>query len=281
MGIVTLSYQYSNMEHVGPAMMTTADLMLTFSPIYRDRWTREGIHPGTFADIGYVFDTSFELIRDRASIRRAKLVDAGADFVICYFDESVQHDNKYGIISIHDHRAEIFALARLVLDDPSLGVVVKTQFRRNSPDLLNDSLLAQTRGTGRYVELAQGAHRNIVFAAEAALCADIAIGHALGATAALEAAMAGVRSILINPYGASGAIDLFYAQADVVYPSLPAALKAIEAFRAGAQEYSRLGDWSPILSWFDPFRDGQSGRRLRSLLEQIVMRDLPDASFDR
>jgi hypothetical protein len=270
--MATLSYQYSNMEHVGPGMMSTADLMLVFSPTYRDRWVRNGIRPGAFVDIGYVFDTSFPLLRRRASVRRARLAEAGARFVVCYFDENVQHD-KYGIIGASDHHDEIIRLARGVLEDPALGVIVKTQFRRNSPDGLMHPALVEARRTGRYLELAAGAHRNIVFAAEAALSADLAVGHALGATAALEAALAGARAVLINPYGTTGANDTLYAQGDIVYPSLEAALEAIAAFRGGVSARAGLGDWSAILGRFDRFRDGRAGHRMRAVLEAIVTRD--------
>jgi hypothetical protein len=133
--------------------------------------------------------------------------------------------------------------------------------------------LVEARRTGRYLELAAGAHRNIVFAAEAALSADLAVGHALGATAALEAALAGARAVLINPYGTTGANDTLYAQGDIVYPSLEAALEAIAAFRGGVSARAGLGDWSAILGRFDRFRDGRAGHRMRAVLEAIVTRD--------
>jgi len=272
--ITTLSYQYSNAGKAGPVMKTAADIMLTFSPLYHRLWIGDGIRPGRFTDIGYVFDASFGHVRRRARGHRRLLEKAGAQFVICYFDESVLRD-KYGLISDKDHCAEILALLQVVLEDPSVGLVVKTQFRSNSPQNFAEitALLAAAKATGRYLELVYGTHRNIVFPAEAALSADIAIGHAVGATAALEAALAGVRSILLNPYGMKGENDTLYAQADIVYPSMMAALGAIRSFRSGTPEYVRLGDWSPIIGHFDPFRDGCAGHRMRALLEQVVMRE--------
>jgi hypothetical protein len=256
--------------------MTTADIMLTFAPLYHERWKRSGVGPGRFADIGYLYDTSFNYVRRRARGHRCRLKKAGAQFVICYYDENVLHvHDKYGLFSFKTYCAEILALLGLVLDDPSIGVVVKTQFQRNSPQNLSDvvTIRAEAEATGRYLELVYGTHRNIVFPAEAALPADIAIGHAAGATAALEAAMAGVRCILLNPYGMRDANTALYAKVDVVYPSLPAALKAIHAFREGAPDREGLGDWSSVIGHFDPFRDGRAGHRMRALLEQVVMRE--------
>ena len=269
--IVTLSYQYSNIPYAVPCMMTTADVMLTFSRRYDERWTHDGIRPQSFVNIGYIFDSSFRVVRDRARACRSKLEEAGAKFIICYFDESVQHD-KYGLISDQDHRDEILALAQLVLNDPCVGLVVKTQFMHNSPQRfgeLNDAL-ALARGTGRYVELSHGVHRNIIFPSEAALSADITIGHAVGGTAPLEAALAGGRCILLNPYDWV-VTDTRHAQADIVYPSMTVALEAIHKYRKGDPDLACLGDWSAIVGQFDPFRDGRAGHRLRKLLEQTVL----------
>jgi hypothetical protein len=286
--ITTLSYQYANVDKVPPIMMTCADVMLTFAPLYHQRWTRDSVTPGSFADMGYLYDTSFKFVRRRARDHRRRLTKAGAQFVICYFDESVLH-GKYGLIGEQDHCAEILVLLQLVIEDPSVGVVVKTQFRFNSPQNFDEiaAALAAAEATGRYLELVYGTHRNIIFPAEAALSADMAIGHSVGATAPLEAALAGVRSIILNPYGIKGENDSLYAQADIVYPSMMAALEAVRSFRSGASEYARLGDWSPIIGHFDPFRDGRAGHRMRALLERVVMRketepvDLQHHSFEK
>jgi hypothetical protein len=117
--------------------------------------------------------------------------------------------------------------------------------------------------------LHHGATRNIVFPAEAALSADITIGHTMGATASLEAALAGSRSILLNPYGFKSDNDLLYAQADIVYETMFDALKAVEGFRNGERKYAGLGDWTPIISSLDPFRDNRSSDRLKDLLIQV------------
>ncbi len=89
---------------------------------------------------------------------------------------------------------------------------------------------------------------------------------------ALEAALAGARSIIINPYGLKSTNDSLYAQCDIVYPSLSKALEAIDNFLKGNPELARLGDWSPILKHFDPFRDRQAGFRVLEILEEAIQR---------
>ena len=270
LNIHTVSYQYSNMGEVGPLMMTAADTMFSFSPLYHERWTRNGIRPKDFVDTGYLFDRAFDRIRDRARSCRDQLARAGATFVICYLDESVQHD-KYGLIHPGDHIGEIRKLIDHVLRDPSSALVVKTQFQRNSPRNHdgNGDLISRATQSGRYKELSHGMLRNNIFPAEAALCSDIVIGHAVGATAALETALTGARCIMLNPYGFKSASDPIYREADILYPSIETALAAIEDYRTGKPERARLGDWSTIVDRFDPFRDGRSSERLRQHLERI------------
>ena len=273
--IQTVAFQYSNLAVVSPAMLTTADVMFVFSPLFKERWIFENIiRPKNFVENGYVFDSSFEFIQKSAENHRQKLENAGVEFVICYFDENANND-KYGLISADDHLKELQILINLLVEKTYLGLVVKSQFLYNSPQNLSDfeDSLNKAKATGRYLELAHGTHRNNVYPAEAALVSDMVIAHAVGGTAALEAVLVGARCVLLNPYGIQSENDKLYSKADIVYASMDAALDAIFHYKLGNPEYADLGDWSQIVDQFDSFRDGQAGHRMRDLLEQIVMRD--------
>jgi hypothetical protein len=271
MNISTLSYQYSNMSRVGPAMMTTADIMATFSPLYHGRWTHRDIAPGRFYDTGYLYNGAFRRIRERAGQHRRFLAKSGATFIVTFFDENAFR-GKYELVLREDLVEEIRTLLELVLRDPAFGLIVKSQFQRHSPVRFPElsEMRVAAESTGRYLELSHGTVRNTVFPAEAALAADVALGHAVGATAALESALAGTRTILLNPYGMKTENDRFYERADIIYPSLDAALAAIREYRVGHPARAGLGDWASILEHFDCFRDGQAGRRLKTLLEEAV-----------
>ena len=116
-----------------------------------------------------------------------------------------------------------------------------------------------------------GKHRNSVFPAEASLASDLVISHAIGGTAGLEVALAGGRSILLNPYSMQGANIELFKQADILYDNINIALNVISLFRQGKPEYKDLGDWSPIISKFDPYRDGKSATRLRKAIEKVLL----------
>ncbi len=274
LSIRTLSFQYSNMGKAGPLMLTTADIMVTFSRLYHERWTRrkEKVEPGSFIDVGYVYDGSFKYVKKRAKQHRKQLLDAGAIFIICFYDENA-FKGKYELVTQEDLLNEMQLLMEQVIDDPSLGLIFKNQFQWNAVGQFKglSELRKKALSTGRYIELSHGSVRNTVFPAEAALAADMAIGHVIGATAPLEAALTGTRTILLNPYGMKNENDILYEQADIVYPTMRNALDAIHEFRDGNITRSAIGDWMPILHHFDPFRDGKSDIRMRNLLANIIL----------
>jgi hypothetical protein len=267
----TIAFQYSNLASTSPVMLTTADSMLTFAPAARRHWQHRGIAPGEFADIGYTFDSAFAIVAPRARACRDRLRAAGAKFILGYFDETVQA-SKYGLTGPADHAAELRALLEQVVADPEIGLVTKVQYQRYSPSRISElkDLVRAAEATGRFAELLHGVHRNIILPAEAAQCADLVIGHAVGGTAALEAAMAGARAILLNPYGMSDLNHDAYRQADILFDGMAPALAAIQAHRAGQRP--SLGDWAPIRSHFDPFNDGNGGRRIRAAVDRVMSR---------
>jgi hypothetical protein len=270
-GIKTVMYQYSNLAFTSPRNMTTADIMATFSPRFHQTWRADGIEPRAFVDIGYVYDSAFDRVRARAAGWRQQLVAAGARFIVCYFDENVQ-TTKYGLTSPADNRADLHALAQWLVEDPTAGVIVKSQFGRNTPGQLHegDDTLARARSTGRYLELTHGTHRNVIFPAEAALASDLAIGHLIGATAALEAALTGTPCVLLSPHAVRTANDDLYRRAAIIFRSVENVLDAVGRKRAMETGLRALGDWSASLAEFDPFRDGHAADRLRGVIEHLV-----------
>jgi hypothetical protein len=263
-----VTFQYSNLAYPNVILAATSDQMLLFSDRYARMWSTGGIGPQRFTAIGYPFDAAFARVRSRAAALRSRLESAGARFVISYFDENVG-PHKYGFIEPAEFDDEIRALAQHVLDDPALAVIFKSQFRKRSPTvrLAADPVLAAAVRTGRMIDLYTGYHRNIVLPAEAALASDMALSQIIGATAALESALAGVRCVLVNFNGVRTANDELYARGQIVFDSFAGAMDAIDSYRAGDERYRALGDWNPFLHELDPFRDGQSAARVREVLE--------------
>lgn len=269
----TLTYQYSSLARFSPSMMSTADEMALFSSTFEGLWDYDGIRPVQFRVTGYLFDGVAHLVRARSMKLRKRLEGAGVRFVLCYFDESVQSGN-WGLVNEVDHRGELEQLADLVLGDPRFGLIVKSQFERTSPSRLyaRDSLFKRLAQTGRYEELCLGTHRNVIYPTEGALAADLSIGHIFGATAALEAAVAGCRAVLLNRYGLKTAHNHLYEKAPVVYTDLGSVLEAVRDEINGNARFPRVGDWEPIIDQLAPFRDGRAAERMRSWVTQATMR---------
>lgn len=268
--VKTIAYQYSNMGFASPSMLSTADRFLLFSDMYKQTFQVNDIAPQKFVTTGYLYDYVANLVREKSYKHREILMRAGAEFIVCYFDESVQH-GRWGGIGKQDHLSDLHTLAKTVLADPSFGVVLKSQFIHNSPSQLHkdDNVIQAAKATGRYLELAEGVHRNDIYPTEVALVADLCISHKGGATAAIEAALTGVRTVLLNTIGAKTVWDAVYAQADIEYGTIESLMEAIACYRSGVAEQQTIGDWSKILHEFDPYRDGKATIRLRSHVENI------------
>jgi hypothetical protein len=273
LNIRTLSLQYSNLPWVSPLMLANVDEMLTFSNEYRAIFCADGIGARQFQSVGYLYDSAGARVRARAAEGRRALEVAGARFIICYFDESVQAD-CWGAISRDEHLSDFLALARWVLNKGDRGLVIKSQFARNSPKTIfaGHPVFKELIASGRYVELGSGiGHRNTVFPVEGSLIADLSIGHLVGATAALEAAVAGKRAVLLNPKGIVTDHDLIYRKANIMYSRLSDLLMDLDIkLQAGSFDKSDLGDWSKIIRYFDPFRDGRSASRIQHAVRSPI-----------
>ena len=272
LGVSTLSFQYSCLPYPTLALATTAQRMVTFSPLFHSRFEWPPLPSPQFIDAGYTYDSSFALVRERARRTRAQMREAGAGFVIGLFDESVQRD-KFGLVSVQDYDSHLRAILEWLAANSDAGVIVKTQFRGNIALVGQElkQMLADAEATGRLRMPAHGSHRNNVFPAEVAFASDITIGYAIGTTASVEAALAGCRSLIVNEYGLVSDTDAMFADKDIVYTRLSSALAAIDRFRAGDPDRRDLGSWESIISQFDPYRDGQASRRLHRMVESSVI----------
>jgi len=273
-GVTTIAYQYSNLGIMSPLMLSTADKFILFSEMYSVVFSTADIRAGEYIVAGYLMDGIAPLVIKRAQNRRAELQLLGVKFVICFFDESVSTNKWLNATTIEAYLKEIHILAKSVIEDCSLGVIIKSQFIFNSLSKLypKDELIKAALQTGRFVELLYGSHRNDIYPTEAALSADFCIGYKSGATAALESALLGIRTILLNPYGHKVFFDDLLSRARVEYSSLEDLMGAIEQYRSGDMEGNLLGDWTPIIHYFHPHQKGSSIERLRNIIQLSALK---------
>jgi hypothetical protein len=272
LGISTVVYQFSNLAYINPMMMSTADKFLIFSEMYKKVFVTKNVRPREFIITGYLYDHIPLLVRRNSISHRSKIKDAGAEFIVCYFDESFQND-RWGSTTPKDHSDMVQKLAEMVIADSAIGVIIKSQFIRNTPSRLykDSALVSAAMNTQRFIELASGTHRNDIYPAEAALAADLCIGHKLGLTAVLEAALCGCRAVFINNNKLKSNWDYLYELANLEFDSIQSLETAITQYRNGDANQQSLGDWTDIIDFFDSYRDSCSVVRLRSIVEELLV----------
>lgn len=268
-GIRTIAWQYSTVAHPTFLMVTQADVTATFSSDFTEQFRAPFTGPDCVVPLGFPFDDVPGLVRGRSETARADLQSLGVQFVIGFFDEGVGSGRWFGLYNAADHRAMIEQLAQAVLDDPTLGVVVKPKYAHHDYRRIHpgSATIAAAFATGRFRQLSRGEHRNLIFAAEAAIVSDVVIGLLAGGTAAVEGALAGARSLLVRTRGDRSRIEPLLDGLDAIYPSIPDALQAIRRFRNGDPGKRSLGDWSSVASRFNAGGDGRTSERLRHLIE--------------
>jgi len=265
-GLETICLQYSNLALKTCQMQTTADKFLMFSEQYRKIFSDQTFSPRRLIITGYPYREAIKHIKSRAELTKKKLKEKGATTVLGYFDENV-HDEKFGLIDRQAHLSEMIKLAKAVLQHNNLAIVVKTQFMRNSiensyPD---DEQINAALDTGRFLGISEGDHRNNIYPAEVAISSDICVGHFFGATASLESALAGTRSVLINEFNAKPFYDQLLND-KLVFNKVDDVISFLEKHQFDPQRFGKIGDWTQILEIFDPFNDIYSYHRIREAI---------------
>jgi hypothetical protein len=266
-GGVSIGYQYSISEVSFCKKFVSAGehVQFVFSSLFERLWRDLEAPIGRYVQTGFIYDGAFQKIHDRnhAGRIRAQLLEQGAKFIACFFDENSL--NRWDFTVSDDMAADDYEyLLTWLLSDPTLGLVVKpkrsaTLFHRLSRLA---GLIDQARRTGRCLFLTSETIVGNVFPAEAALASDVCIGKLEGATAALEARLAGVPAVLMDTEGFRTHPFHAWGRGRVVFDDWPTLRRALEQFRAAPTAHPEFGDWGPVLDDLDPFRDGQATRRL-------------------
>jgi hypothetical protein len=132
-------------------------------------------------------------------------------------------------------------------------------------------VLRQAQATGRCVVYEGGALHGSVPPAAAALAADVAVhGHLFAATAGVEAALAGVPTLLMDREGWPESTLRRLGAGRVVFHGWDALWgTCLEHWQrpGGAPGF---GDWSDMLEELDPFRDGRAAERMGTYLEWLL-----------
>lgn len=265
-GVTTFGIQYSNLPVKNCLMDSTADKFLIFSNLFKNTFSDKYFSPKEFAVIGYPYRNVKMLVKSSAEICRSSLHEKGASLIIGYFDENII-EGKFSLTNEDHHYQDIIKLAKVVLSDNNIAVVMKPQFTTNTSKYNNDPIIKKAFQTGRFLELCRGNdRRNRVYPTEAGLISDICIGNVLGGTASLEVAVAEKRSVMINPYNVRPTWQGLFEDQNIIFQDLEIFLNEIRGMSKNDLFNTNIGDWTSILKNFDPYEDEMSFKRIQEAI---------------
>ncbi len=272
LGGISAIYQRALQVDPSPEITVNTDVMFGYSPLDAQVERRSGSMIPYHVAVGYFGDHRFPLLQPKARALRVLLQQQGADFVVSYFDENSGNDPRWH--TGHEFMRENYAfLLEKVLTQPRLGLVLKPKCpghlrRRLGPVV---ALLDQALATGRCSLFDEGILHSSYPPAVAALASDLAIhGHLCAGGAGFEAALAGVKTLLLDREGWSVSPLYELGLGRVVFQHWEALWEALECHRAYPNSNAQFGDWSPLLARLDPFRDGRGAERMGSYLGWLL-----------
>jgi len=223
---------------------------------------------------GYPQDHASSLLKNEAQKLRVKLMKNGAKKIIFVIDENSGDDDRWHTGHVLQRENYSFILQR-VLETPWLGVVFKPKASKTLRKRLGPiaDLLKEAEATGRchvYDDSAKGRHSTIAPVILAGLSADVCIhGHMSAGTAALECALEGIPTLLINREGVADSKLLELPKGSVIFEDWPACIDALMGYLDNPNSIDGFGDWSLIIDEFDPFRDGKAAYRIGTYMHWL------------
>jgi hypothetical protein len=271
-GGVTTMYQRAYDSHPSAETTVAADVAFGFSDFSAQLERRGGSCIRYHIVTGYLGDHRASRLRERAQRVRLALEAAGARRILAYADENSGEDARWH--TGHDFMRDNYRfLLQKLLEEPDLGLVLKPKVpaslrRRLGPVA---ELLARAEATGRCVMYRDGVLHGIAPPVAGALAADMLVhGHLCAGTAAVETALAGVPTLLLDREGWSVSPLYQLGVGRVVFTDWPSLWEACCArWRHPSQERG-IGDWSPLLEELDPFRDGRATERMTAYLSWLL-----------
>ena len=272
LGGATAIYQRAYDSRPSVETAVAVDIVFGFS---QSEAAKESLSKGDIpyhVTTGFLGDYRFPLLRGNARNIRQALKGHGAKRILAFFDENSGDDSRWH--TGHEFmRANYAFLIEKVLAEPWLGLVLKPKTPRTLRRRLGPvgELLKRAEATGRCYIFEDGVIQGSYPPAAAALASDIAIhGHLCAATAGLEAALAGVPTLLLDREGWHVSPLYRLGIGRVVFTDWQVLWDALVEHWSRPMGVPGFGDWSPMLDELDPFRDGRAAERMGTYLKWLM-----------
>ena len=273
LGGITVNYERTHHSYPRLDLVGSADVMFNYSQSSADLEIESGSATKYHVVAGYLGDHRFPMLQDSARGIRDSLRRQGAKHILAFFDEGSVDDPRWNTIDHQMMQENYTFLLDKVVTEPWFGLVIKpktpsTLRRRLGPV---NGLLEQAEATGRCYLFEGGRISGWNPPAAAALAADLAVhGHLRSSTAGLEAALAGVPTLLLDREGWQ--VDPLYrlGVGRVIFKDWEGLWEACTQHWASPEGIPGFGDWSSMLDEFDPFRDGRAAERMGTYIKWLL-----------
>lgn len=272
LGGITAIYQRSYQPYPYPQATVSADLSFVYSQSMSEVERSSDSEIRYLITTGYLGDHRIPLLRERSGSVRHQLKSNGATHILAFFDENSAEDTRWN--TGHNLVRENYEfLLEKVLTEPWLGLIIKPKNpgslrRRLGPEA---ELLNRAIATGRCFVYEAGILQGFHTPVEAALEADLVVhGHLCAATAGMEAALAGVPTLLMDREGCTESPINQLGIGNVIFKDWEEMWEACSRnwFKDGG--LPGFGDWSLMLEELDPFRDGRAAERMGEYLRWMI-----------
>ena len=249
------------------------DISFCFSHFNHELDNKSGSSVGYTVITGYPKDYAPPLLLNKAEAVRKELQDNGAKKIVFVIDENSLDDNRWH--TGHELQRENYSyILEKVLATPWLGVIFKPKVARTLRRRLGDVaiLLDKALKTGRcYLYEDSNRRTTSVSPILAGLSSDLCIHSDLsGGTAALECALEGIPTLLIDREGCPDSKFYELPEGKVIFKNWPETINAVMEHFTSEDGISGFGDWSSIIDDLDPFRDGNAANRIGTYLSWLM-----------
>jgi hypothetical protein len=265
-------YQRSFQPDAAPEMAVRAEMVFGYSTRDAEVERQSGSEIDYHVAVGYLGDHRAALLAPAAASVRERLLANGARRVVAYFDENSADDSRWH--TGHEFmRVNYASVLERLLADPHLGIVLKPKYPPTLRHRLGPvaELLERALATGRCHLYETGAMHGSVPPVAAALSADLVIhGHLCASTAGLEAALAGVPTLLLDREGWPRSVMYQLGVGRVVFTNWDDLWNAVHDHWRVPGGIPKFGNWEPLIAAFDPFRDGRAAERMATFLNWVI-----------
>ncbi|MFQ5786440.1 MAG: hypothetical protein ACE5H1_00515, partial [Thermodesulfobacteriota bacterium] len=262
---VSISYQWSDTDDMPSIMFSrSSNVHFSFGPAYRHPLEEDHSQLDYLIYCGYITDHAFQEVKKDAYKLRKKILNNGAKFIICFFDENSSDDRMSVITNETSARVHKFFIEKL-LEDETIGLILKPGFPNTFYQRMSsiNNLIEKAIKTGRCIIIDRGSDlKTDTYPTEAAQAADVCVGLLLSGTVILESYLSGTTAGFLDLEKLYSNPIYQWGKGKVVFDNLDALFSGVQKYRESPESIPGFGDLSSWVKDKTPFKDGDASLRI-------------------